>query len=182
MFVQNISMSTIIKIALNKKKFLYQLMGALFFMVISVVLWIFSGGESFVLNGIMKLAAAMGIVFFGFAFIVIALKLIDVKPALIIDSAGIRDNSSFVSVSFIPWHEVMEMKFIDVKGNKFCLLFVQNPDKIINNETGIKKWLMKLNYNMYGTPVTIATNALLYQVTDLEELFNSFLFSGTEVE
>src|SRR5947209_986342 len=52
------------------------------------------------------LAGIAGVIWFGSVLVWSATRLFDPKPALIIDSEGIVDNVSVLSVGGIPWQEI----------------------------------------------------------------------------
>jgi hypothetical protein len=56
------------------------------------------------------LSGLAGIIFFGFVGFYLLKKLFNKKPGLIISNSGIVDNSSGISVGFIPWSDIKEIK------------------------------------------------------------------------
>ncbi len=111
------------------------------------------------------------ILFFGLCAVFIAKKLPDKTPGLIINNQGVTDNSSAVAVGLIPWDDIKEITITNVANQKFLMLIVKNPDDYINRQTGfIKKKAMQMNYNSYGSPISISANGLK---CNFDELFKT---------
>lgn len=161
-----------IEIKLNKSKGLLAFLGAIAFVVISA--WLITIADEqgrydpYYLKGI----AVVSIVFFGGCGVYIFFKLFDAKPGLVIDGRGICDNSSAIAGKLIKWSEIKGLEVRQVSTVKFILLHVNDPQKFIQETTGFKKRLMRLNYEMYGTPLAISCNGLdcgfemLYEIID----------------
>ncbi|NDI99817.1 hypothetical protein GWA97_12075 [Flavobacterium sp. LaA7.5] len=97
------------------------------------------------------------------------MSLFNRKHSLIINDKGIIDNSSGVSVGLIKWSDIINIEITRVKSTKFILLFVQNPEQYINNSKSFKRFLLKSNHKMYGTPLSISSTSLQYNFEDLEK-------------
>jgi len=111
------------------------------------------------------------IIFFGFVGFYVFKKLLDNKPGLIISNSGIFDNSSGISVGFIPWSDIKEIKQTIVTNQKFINLIVKNPQHYIEGQpTKLKRWLAERNYKSYGTAIAISANALKYNYDELKLL------------
>jgi len=110
----------------------------------------------------------IGIIFFGLAGIVIAYKLFDKEPGLIIDTDGIYDNASLASGHWIKWDRIKGLRFEQVVSTRFILIDIENPEEFMAGVHGIKKKLMLSTYKVYGTPISIASSSL---VCDFDELF-----------
>ncbi len=88
-------------------------------------------------------------------------KLVDKKPGLIIDETGVTDNSGANSAGHVLWSDVTVIDSLSIHNQKFVMLLISNPDEHINRQnSAIKRRMMKMNYNMHGTPINIATNSL----------------------
>lgn len=81
-----------------------------------------------------------GIVFFGLAGIYGIIKLFDKKAGLIIDSSGITDNTSAVSIGLIEWSDILGIRTEQIMSTKFLLIDVENPKKYLDKaKNGMKK-------------------------------------------
>lgn len=113
----------------------------------------------------------VSIIFFGLCALFIIRKLPDNKPGLIIDNLGLSDNSSGVSGGQILWSDISNISVIEIHRQKFILLKVKNPQDYINRQTSaFKRKMMKMNFNMYGTPLSLTSNSLKISFNDLYKL------------
>jgi len=67
-------------------------------------------------------------------------------------------------------------------STKFLLIDIKNPEKYIKKaENGIQARLMKVNLNLYETPLSITSNTLKYNFGKLEELIKTELKKNKNV-
>lgn len=142
---------------------------------VSASLWmIISGGAGNRYGEIStKFWGFAGITFFGVCLVLILWKFFDTKPGLIIDGKGITDNSSLVSVGFIPWNDILGIYECTVSEQKFLTIFVKDPDKYLMCKSIIKRTMLKMNMKMCGTPITISASGLKCDLDDLERILKS---------
>lgn len=168
-----------IEIELSKKKLILMLVGAIAFVIIG--LWFviapptidnpFFGNPTRLL-----IIGIVAIVFFGLCSIVIAHKILDNKAGIIIDNVGIIDNSSGVAAGQIIWSDIENISTIEIHRQKIIMLEVKNPQDYIDKQTsGFKRRMMQLNFNMYGTPLSITSNSLKIDFDDLFKILNDQL-------
>ena len=111
------------------------------------------------------------IALFGFLAIIFIRKLPDNKPGLIIDDTGLTDNSGGLSAGQIPWSDIEDISVLEIHKNKMILIYVKDPQEYINRQNNvIKRKLMQMNTNSYGTPISITTNGLKISFDELFEL------------
>lgn len=167
-------MSSPIHIALNKTKLLLTSIGAGIFVVLGIWLITNTPSTSIVMVNdprFIKFIGVLSALFFGFIFVWALRRVFDDKPALIIDDEGMEDNSSGVSAGRVLWKDVTEIKTIKVYNQKFLMLMVRNPKEYIDRQTKkMKKKAMEMNFNSYGSPISITTNSLKYSFNDLKQL------------
>lgn len=114
------------------------------------------------------------ILFFGFVGFSILKKLGDKSPGLIISEEGVVDNSSGVSVGFIPWTDILEIKETKVVNQKFINLVVKNPQEYIDRQQSLfKRKAMQINHNSYGTVIGISANGLKSNYKGLKLLIDN---------
>jgi len=123
---------------------------------------------------VIHLAGFISVVFFGACGIYGFKKLFDKKPGLIFNSSGIVDNSSGVAAGFIPWSEVIRAEVSELNKQKMLIIFVQNPQKFINQGGMMKQLLNNANYKMCGSPIAIASNTLKINFAELLALFRQY--------
>jgi hypothetical protein len=150
----------IIKSKLDKSILLF--LGCVLFVYAGYFLW--NNYESFASKRynptFMKGVSLICIVFFGYIGILRLIDLIKFKPALVITKSGIYNHSNGVSGFHIQWNEIKRFELSIVKRTKFILIYVKNPDKFMAQVGFMKRFFMKMNNKMYGTPISITTNTL----------------------
>jgi hypothetical protein len=122
---------------------------------------------------IIKIVGAIAIIFFGATGISSFKKLFDNKSGLIVDENGIIDNSSGVSIGLIEWKDISGIRTKQVMSTKFLLIDTIDPEKYIQKANKFKGRIMRSNLYMYGTPLSIASNALKYNFNDLDKLLHT---------
>jgi hypothetical protein len=172
-----------IEIPLSKKKLILLLVGSLVF--VAAGSWFLNsppkinnplfGNPTFIL-----MVSIAAILFFGLISFFIARKLPDNRPGLIIDNAGLIDNSSGLSAGQVPWTDIEKISVIEINRQKLILLDVKNPQDYIDRQSnGFKKKLMQINYNSYGTPLSISVNSLQIEFNELVRLLNVQYITST---
>ncbi|WP_196890175.1 STM3941 family protein [Aureivirga sp. CE67] len=153
-------MNTEIKIPLNKIKILLLTLGS----------FLFVAGVCFMP---MNFIGIIAIIFFGATGVYGLIKLFDTKSGLKIDSIGITDNTNASSVGLIKWEDIFQIRSEEIATEKFIMIDLIDPNKYVENVQNIfKKRLMKTNMKMYGTPISITSNTLKYNFTELEGVLN----------
>jgi hypothetical protein len=168
-----------IEIPLSKTKLILMLVGSIAFVLLG--LWLISEADN--LSGRMtknptytRRIGAAGVLFFGVCAVYIGRKIPDNKPGLIIDEFGLTDNSSGISAGKIMWNDIKYIKVIEIHQQKLIMFHVNNPQDYIDKQTsGLRRKMMQLNYNMYGTPLSIASNSLKIKFDDLLNILNDQL-------
>jgi len=168
-----------IEIALSNKKLILMLIGAIAFVILG--LWFiiappkisnpFFGDPTRLL-----IISIVAIVFFGLSAVYIARKISDKKPGLIIDKIGLTDNSSGVAAGQILWSDIENISVIEIHQQKLIMLEVKNPQDYIDKQTsGFKRKMMQMNFNMYGTPLSISSNSLNIKFDELIKILSNQL-------
>jgi hypothetical protein len=166
-------------IEMSKKKIVLLLLGACVFVAIGI--WMFSLDDASIqsrrgMNNPMLVhgLGLVAIVFFGIFGLVGLKKLFNNKPALILNKSGIVDNASSVSAGFIPWSEVVGARIVDVQKQKMLVINVRNPEEYIARGNLLKQTLNKANHNMVGSPISIPSNVLAINFSELTSLFDQY--------
>ena len=160
-----------IEIPLSKIKLWLGMIGSLLFVVIAIWMLITDASVSRYNPLIVKIAAFVGVLFFGACLIFMIKKLFDKEMGLIINEDGIYDNSSGVSAGLIDWKDINEIRVEQIMTTKFILIFVNDPEKYLERiKSKMKARIMRTNMKMYGTPISISSNALKYKFKDLANL------------
>jgi hypothetical protein len=107
--------------------------------------------------------------FFGFCMIYWVKSMINLKPALIINSVGITDQSSFISPGLVKWEEIEDIDFVQFGGQTYLGLFTKDPYLIINRSSSLKRTLNKMNKGLLPSQVNIPVKILNCSVEELVE-------------
>ena len=95
-------------------------------------------------------------------------KLQDKRPALILSSEGITDNSSAISAGFIPWSDITEVTSIKVSGQKMVVIQVHNPEEYIQRQpSSFKQRIMRTNLTRFGTCIAFSPSTVDIKFEDL---------------
>jgi hypothetical protein len=178
----NVSASTEIK--LSKTKLIGLVIASAIFVAIG--LWLIlappQGNHSIWNNSTLLLVLGLAsVLFFGLGGFVISRKLFDNTPGIVVSADGITDNSSGVSVGFIPWTDIVDIKEITVVNQPLISLVLKTPQAYINKQPVLAQKLLQLNYDLYGTVVTISANGLQCNHHYLKVLLNEY-FKSVKVD
>ena len=162
----------IIKIGLNKNKLYNSLIATaillllgLFFIFLNHVIPNISG----IFIWISKFTGFVFLMLFISATVNCVKRLKNKKSGLIINENGIIDNSGD-SIDIIKWEHIDEIKELTLAGKqKFIIIFVSNPEKYMEKAGRFKRRLMKMNHDIYGSPLSISAD---WFDCDHEELKN----------
>jgi hypothetical protein len=166
-------------IALGKTKIALLLLGACVFVAVGI--WMFSLDDASIqsrrrfndpvyVHGL----GLVSIVFFGSCGLYALKKLFDKKPALIFNNSGIVDNASSASAGFIPWSEVVGAEIFEIQKQKMLIIKVRDPQEYIARGNSLRRTLNKANYNMVGSPISISSNTLEIDFSELASLFDRY--------
>jgi hypothetical protein len=163
----------------SKLKILVVFFGAFLFALGSVVVLEQIQANDFYSSIFIPLVCIIAIVFFGaIAFSSLQKLLVSSSIGLKIDSRGVEDHSSGVSIGFLPWDQIIDYQIIQVQTSRFILIEIQNPESLIEPFSGLKKFFLKANYKRYGTPVSISAAGLdcdfIYLHRIMEEAFQRY--------
>jgi hypothetical protein len=163
-----------IEILLSKTKLTWLLLGSFLFFTIGTLLLAnpaFLDLSAFGSPFLTRIIGLSAVVFFGIAGFFIFKKRMDKTPGLVLSEEGAYDNSSAVSVGFIPWSDVVEITETRVLNQLFINLVLKNPQEYIDKQTSLfKRKTLQVNYNAYGTVVGISANSLKINYPQLHDM------------
>jgi hypothetical protein len=94
----------------------------------------------------------------------------DRNPAIILDDLGLDDRSSLFPLGFILWQDLKAVSIIKIHKQPIIMLHLQDPQTYMENQTGyIRRLLLKTNYKLYGSPISISAKALEISIEELYE-------------
>lgn len=175
-----------IEIPLNKTKLIFSV--AFTFLVVLTGIWLFIEAEETAKTTVFllfqnpmlnRLVSVLVVLVFAWLTFYGAKKIFNNKIGLTIDDNGVTDNSGILSIGFINWNEITEIKTATYENSKFLLVFVKDPAIALNNAKGLKKKMMEGNMNNYGTPLSISPNTLKCNFDELEKLLQERLKEKT---
>jgi len=161
-----------IVIKLSKTKIILLTLGALGFVVTGLWLLTIADIQTRFNPIVVKGASITSIAFFGLCGVYGLIKLFDNKPGLTINQDGLLDNSSAVSGHLIKWTDITSFEIGQVKSTRFLLIFVNNPQDFLDKANSFKRFWMRMNDKMYGTPLSISSNSLQCDFDELVETIN----------
>ena len=121
-----------------------------------------------------KIIGAIGIIFFGACLIFIIKRFIKPKDILVIDQNGILDNSTAVSIGFIPWNEIKSVYINRVFTETFICVEVENIEEKLKGLSFFKRNMIKFNLKMGNAPVSITLNSTNYKPEEVLEIIKNY--------
>lgn len=119
----------------------------------------------------------VGVVFFGACGAFAAFKLFDRTPGLVMDERGFTHRASLASFGFVPWSDVAGVDVYQVQRQKLVVVKLVDPQKYIRRGNALQQAMNRANFNMCGSPITLASNALAIDFDELRRLFWDHLSS-----
>ena len=165
-------------IELSKSKAILMILGSFGF--VAAGYWLFSMDAAAMREGLIDDplfvhgVGIVGMVFFGMVGIVGIRKLFDKKPGLVLNSAGIIDNSSGLAAGFIPWSEITGAEIYEVHRQKMLIIKVRNPEEFIQRGNVLQRAMVKMGSKMSGSPIAITSNTLKINFPQLLSTFEQY--------
>jgi hypothetical protein len=157
-------------IPLSKSKVALLLLGSVAFVGTGIWIWSIAETQSRFDPLLMKGVALACVSFFGLCGIYGCIKFFDRRPGLIIDTEGIVDNSSAVSVGRILWGDVVGLKVSSISGQRFLTIEVVDPQKYVDRGSALTRMLNAASVKMTGSPINISSNSLGLKLDELVHL------------
>jgi len=112
-------------------------------------------------------------VFFSLTGIFGTRKLFDKKPGLVLNSAGIIDNSSGLAAGFIPWSEITGAEIYEIHRQKMLIIKVRNPEEFIQRGNVLRRAMVQMGSKMSGS-IAITSNTLKINFPELLSTFERY--------
>lgn len=99
---------------------------------------------------------------FGVPFTVLILRqLFFTGPAIVMDDEGFTDNSSSLAAGHVPWAAVNGIDLIEAVGRPTIRVLIKDVDGFLGLDRNVvKRKLMELNHNSYGSPVLMTADLI----------------------
>lgn len=175
------------------KKDIWLVIGAIF--LIASCIYCLTAKDTWIIE---KTAWIIGVPFFGYWTIILIKRMITRKELVVVDKNGITDNSSAVSIWFIPWNDISNIEIKSTETQKFNSLLTPQSKEAIENQKFIsvslnneekyleqipqwKKmlllsnkqlWLWIVNITLVGTGVDI--NELYQKIIRYKEIIQKY--------
>jgi hypothetical protein len=108
----------------------------------------------------MVVVGIFSMIFFGFGFIYFLYRLMNRQPSIIMNKEGIIDNSSYFGAGRLKWTEIQDIKLHRFKGQKFIGLELHDTDQFLARQSGLKKYVMRMNKGLVQSPVNISQSGI----------------------
>jgi hypothetical protein len=147
-------------------------------MVLMLTESIYGIGKSDIFHG--KIDFSIGIastIFVAMCGIFSIKKLFDKYPGLRLSYEGFTDNSTGVSVGFVPWSEVVEIRPLGVQMAKYVSVQVRNPECYIRRGNFVQRTINYVNLKIFKSPINVSSVFLKIRHDELfaamEEYFSN---------
>ena len=165
-----------IEIQLSKSKIFWGIGGSIVFVILGICLIAFIADQQSRFNPLLiKGIGIASVLFFGVTGIYGFRTSFERPIGLSIDENGITDNSGGISARFIDWNEVRGIRTESIRSTRILLIDTINPEKYLNEGNKLRKSIMKLNMQMYGTPLFLSSNTLQINFDELENILREAL-------
>lgn len=164
-------------IELSKSKMLLMILGSFGF--VAAGYWLFMDAAT-IAREIHKnqlfihYTGLVGMAFFSLTGIVGIRKIFDKRPGLVLNSAGIIDNSSGLAAGFIPWSEITGAAIYEVRRQKMLIIKVRNPEEFIQRGNIFQQAMVRMGSKMSGSPIAITSNTLQINFPELLSRFEQY--------
>ena len=76
-------------------------------------------------------------------------------------------------MALLNGEDISQIRTLEIASTKIMMIDTDKPEKYIERaKNGLSKRIMKANYKMYGSPISITSNALKMKYDDLEKLIH----------
>ena len=154
---------------LNKEKFVLWLILSLLFEIIGVLVLVKYFDIKNYSNILYQIICIIVVIFLGFVIIRFIMMLLNKKPGIIIDHAGITINSNFIHVGYINWKDINTIKNnnvdVNTRGGKitenYIRIIIKNPKEYIKQQKNLFSKIVFLLYlRIHDSPILIQESAL----------------------
>lgn len=115
------------------------------------------------------LVLVAGLVLFGWGMVFFLGRLLFFwRPVFEIGPEGILDRASGMSVGFVPWEEVKDVRPATFQGQHTVAIRIKNERKLLERQNPVKRLLIKINRRYFGAaPIHVPLNALAMSQEEL---------------
>jgi len=141
-------------------------LGVMFILCSLIILLLLVGGVYINPTYVVRCLMFLVLVILTFGIFFVVKKWIKGNPALIINDKGIWDNSTALSVGWVEWRQIKEIKAN--YGYNMITVIVKNPKFFIERESNwLKKVLMTINWKLDESPIHLNDKLIKISCVDL---------------
>lgn len=164
---------TPVTVPLSKGKLLLAFLGACVFVILGIWLW----GRTDQYTGFALAKAWFGaitcVLFFGAGAVVLAIKLFDRRPGLVLNDEGVHRLGLLGFQPVIPWKHITHCSTVKVERTTILLVHVDNVEEVIARLAPIARWFQRMAIVRYGTPHSLASTNLRIDIEQLKALIEN---------
>jgi len=120
------------------------------------------------------------LVLFGIGALCGVARLINSKPVLVVDNAGVHEHASMTGVGFLAWDEIKVSVVMRQGVQRLLFLDLADPESILTRVSRVRRALLRWNQRRTGMLVIIPTVFLPVPVREVENEINSHLAQRLE--
>lgn len=121
-----------------------------------------------------KIIGIAGIIFFGVGSIILLKGFINPKDILIIDQDGITDNSSNVSIGFVPWNEIKSVYLENIGNDDFISIDLENFEEKLEKLPLYKRKAINANLKLGYSPILINVHLTKYKPVEVLDIIRKY--------
>jgi hypothetical protein len=116
----------------------------------------------------------ISVFFFGACGMYGIFRLIQDKPALILNAEGIVDNSSLLAVGPVAWQDISTVSVSEYRGMHMVTLEVSDPKKYMPKRNLYTQLLAKLNLRFFRSSIQISASTLKVNFNQLKHTIDVY--------
>ncbi|MEM7738351.1 MAG: STM3941 family protein [Deinococcota bacterium] len=116
----------------------------------------------------------ISVLFFGVCGVYGIFRLMQDKPALIINVEGVVDNSSLIAVGPVAWQDISTVSVSEYRGMYLVTLEVSDPQKYMPKRNLYTRLLAKLNLRFFRSSIQISASTLQVNFNQLERTIEAY--------
>lgn len=104
------------------------------------------------------------------------------KPALVVDSIGLKGNALSFSCGYVYWNNIEKFEIVKKPFQKMIIVFIDAPKSYIykeQNKTYHK--LMEIYFKHHGSPIIIQSTEIKYSLEELHKILNTELMKHQQL-
>lgn len=125
-------------------------------------------------------AAAILLIFILPILIILARRLFNRTPGLVISSKGLQITHQPKQSSFLLWQQIKSFNDFSVSGGQFIAIHLRHPVPHLAYGNWWQKFLRKANYRAHKTPIIINCKILLVDYEELQEKLYRYWRASTK--